>query len=217
MLRTVAMALLAMNAAHALEDMKPITDAAGKPVATSPEETQAVQVARQKLAGQLRLAPEGIVLERIAAHTWNDASMGCGKPGSMALQVITEGYAVALRAGSTRYRVHVSGDNAVICTQPLLDHNKLRRPSHARGLDLMIERARQDLAGKIGADPADIHLFSSQPQRWADTGLACPRSGESVVTRPVNGYRIALKYRGRVYTYHSDLTDVRACPAIETE
>jgi len=243
MLRTVAMMLLAMSAAHAMaeagrdatgsqtdsaagvvpstgethEDMKPVADIPGKPEATTAEETHAVQVARQKLADKLRMAPESIVLERIAAHTWNDSSMGCGKPGSMALQVITEGYAVALRAGRTRYRVHVSGDSAVICAQPLLDHNKLRRPTHARGLDLMIERARQDLAGKTGADPADIHLFSTQPHRWADTGLGCPRSGEQVETRPVNGYRIALKYQGRVYTYHSDLTDVRACPAIETE
>jgi len=248
MLRTVAMTLLAMGAAHTmtdagrgatgsrpggsagvvsstpasevLEDVKPIPDAAaGKPAATTPEETRAVQVARRKLAGKLQIAPEEIVLERIVARTWNDSSMDCGKPGAMALQVITEGYAVLLRAGTgrTRYRVHVSGDNAAICTQPLLERNELRRATHARSLDLMIERARQDLASKLGADPANIHLVSTQPRRWADTGLECPRSGEQVVTRPVNGYRIALGYHGRVYTYHSDLTGVRACPAIETE
>lgn len=248
MLRTVATILLAMSVAHALagdgrdatgsqvngsagmalpnpsasevlEDVKPTPDSSGKPAATTAEEIQAVQVARQKLAGKLQIAPEEIVLERIVARTWNDSSMGCGKPGAMALQVITEGYAVLLRAGTgrTRYRVHVSGNNAVICTQPLLERNESRRTTHARGLDLMIERARQDLAGKLGAAPADVHLFSTQPRRWADTGLDCPGSGEQVVTRQVDGYRIAFKYRGRIYTYHSDLTDVRACPPIERE
>lgn len=197
---------------------KPMSEPSDAKLAPStPEQTAAAELARQKLAEKLQLAPADIKLTQIQARTWSDSNMGCGKPGSMALQVITEGYAVTLLAQGAKYRVHVSGNNTVVCDQPMLERNQARRPSNARGLDVMIEKARQDLAQKLGVDPAQVHLYGTKPQRWSDTGLDCPLEGEKVVSKPVNGYRLALKYQARIYVYHCDMQDVRACPPIQAQ
>ena len=218
MFRTVAMTVLALSAG-------PVSDAGasepGKelPAAESmtPQSQAAVQLARTALAGQLKIADSDIAMTRVEPKTWSDSSMGCGKPGTMALQVITEGHAVSLTTQGRSYRVHVSGNNAVVCDAPALTRNEQRRPGNARGLDVMVEKARQDLAQRLGADPAAVRLHGTQPHEWADSGLDCPRADETVVPGPVNGYRLSFKYNSRIYSYHSDMKEVRACPAIEPE
>ncbi len=185
------------------------------PAGTAAEEASAL--ARQTLAGHLKTAQSELQVDSIEPRTWNDSSLGCGKPGTVALQVITEGYAVTLHTADRTYRVHVAGKNAVVCDQPLLMRKEQSRPAHARGLDVMIDKAREDLATRLQADPAAIRLNGTRPQQWRDNTLDCPGIDEAVVTQPVNGFKIFLRYQGRVYTYHSDLSDVRACPPIETQ
>ena len=142
--------------------------------------------------------------------------MGCGKPGAVALTVITQGYAVVLSAQGHEHSVHVSGNNAVICSKGAMPHRD-SRAVNARGLDVMMERARQDLAKRLGADPAKIRLGGMQAQRWDDSALGCPQEGEKILAGPVDGFKLALRYSGRVYTYHTDRQDVRPCPAIESQ
>lgn len=166
MFRTVAMTVLALSAA-------PVSDGGtadpGKQApsaqATTPQSQAAEQLAKATLAGQAKIAIGDIAMTQIEPKTWSDSSMGCGKPGTMALQVITEGYAVTLEAQGRKYRVHVSGNSAIVCDQPALVRNELRRPGNARGLDVMIEKARQDLAQRLGADPAAIRLQGTQPHQ----------------------------------------------------
>lgn len=218
MFTTVAMTVLALSAA-------PVSDGGaadpGKQApsaqATTPQSQAAEQLAKATLAGQAKIAIGDIAMTQIEPKTWSDSSMGCGKPGTMALQVITEGYAVTLEAQGRKYRVHVSGNSAIVCDQPALVRNELRRPGNARGLDVMIEKARQDLAQRLGADPAAIRLQGTQPHQWADSGLDCPRADEVVVAGPINGYRLSLNYHSRIYQYHSDMKQVRACPPIEAQ
>jgi hypothetical protein len=184
-------------------------------VTTSAKE-QAEQRARAKLAEHLRVAPDEITVTRSEPQTWSDSSMGCGKRGAVALTVITEGYAVVLAAQGREHNVHVSGSNAVICNKGATLQRD-GRAMNARGLDSMMERARQDLAQRLGADPAKIRLGGMRPHRWDDSGLGCPRQGETIKAGPVNGFKLSLKYSGRTYTYHTDRQDVRPCPAIEAE
>lgn len=184
-------------------------------VTTSARE-QAEQRARAKLAEQFKIAPDEITVTRSEAQTWSNSSMGCGKPGAVALTVITEGYAVVLSAQGREHNVHVSGSNAVVCNKGAILHRD-SRAMNARGLDLMMERARQDLAQRLGADPAKIRLGGMQAHRWDDSALGCPRQGEAIQAGPVDGFKLALKYSGRTYTYHTDRRDVRPCPAIEAE
>ena len=184
-------------------------------VTTSARE-QAEQRARAELAERLKIAPQEITVMHSEAQTWSDSSMGCGKPGAVALTVMTEGYAVVLSAQGREHNVHVSGSNAVVCNKAAVLHRD-GRAINARGLDVMMERARQDLAQRLGADPAKIRIAGQQPHRWEDSGLGCPRQGEAIQAGPVYGFKLSLKYSGRTYTYHTVRRDVRPCPAIEAE
>jgi len=183
---------------------------------TTSAKDEAEQRARAKLAEHLKIAPDKITVTSSEPQTWSDSSMGCGKRGSVALTVITEGYAVVLSAQGREHNVHVSGSSAVICNKGAILHRD-RRSVNARGLDLMMERARQDLAQRLGADPAKIRLGGMRPHRWDDSGLGCPRESEAIQAGPVDGFKLSLRYSGRVYTYHTDRQDVRPCPAIESE
>jgi hypothetical protein len=184
-------------------------------VTTSAKE-QAEQRARAKLAQHLKIAPDAITVTRSEPQTWSDSSMGCGKHGAVALTVITEGYAITLSAQGREHNVHVAGDNAIVCNKGAIRYRD-GRTLNARGLDMMMERARQDLAQRLGADPAKIRLAGARPHRWDDSSLGCPRDGETIQAGSVNGFKLSLKYSGRTYTYHTDRQDVRPCPAIEAE
>ena len=183
---------------------------------TAPAKEQAEQRARAELAQQLKIASDQITVTSIEPQTWSDSSMGCGKPGTMALTVITEGYAVVLSAQGREHNVHVSGDKALICNKGAVPHRD-SRAINARGLDVMMERARQDLAQRLGVDPAKIRVGGMQAQSWDDSGLGCPLAGETIQAGPVNGFKLALHYSGRTYTYHTDRQGVRPCPAIESQ
>lgn len=192
------------------------SDGSVPPVANDDAAARAAQLATQTLARQLDVPAETLTVESTKPHTWSDSSMGCGEPGAVAMQVITEGYIVTLAAAERKYRVHVSGSTAIVCSRPLLQREAKRPMTNARGLDLMIAKARTDLIQRLDADPDRIRLLGTQPQRWEDNGLGCPRANEEIIAQPVNGYRLTFSYRSRVYTYHTDMTDVRACPPIET-
>lgn len=187
-----------------------------QPSVTTSAREQAEQRARAELAGHLKIPPDDITVTRSEPQTWSNSSMGCGKPGAVALTVITEGYAVVLSAQGREHNVHVSGSSAVICDKGATVRRDTRAVN-ARGLDLMMERARQDLAQRLGTDPAKIRLAGMHPHRWDDSALGCPHKGEAIQAEPVDGFKLSLKYSGRTYTYHTDRKDVRPCPAIEPE
>ncbi len=207
MLRSAVIAVLALSGcAQAAQPGEP----AGTP------ESQALQLARETLAQRLHVAETDITVSHVTARTWNDSSMGCGTPGTVAATVITEGYAVTAAARGHAYLVHVSGANAIVCDKAGV---VLREPAAARGagIDVMMERARQDLARRLGVAPAKIRLGGVQPKQWPDSGLGCPQEGEKLEPGPVEGLVLTLKHAGRVFSYHTDRKTVRPCPAIEAE
>ncbi|MGE0581574.1 MAG: hypothetical protein AB7P31_05525 [Steroidobacteraceae bacterium] len=199
-----ALALLALSAC---------TQAA-EPVDT-PQSRAALQ-ARETLAQSLHVAIGEIRVSSIEARTWSDSGLGCSAPGAMVATVITEGYAVTAMAQGRLHLVHVSGKNAVVCDKGGV---VLREPPAARGagLDVMMEKARKDLAARLGVEAAHIRIGGLRAGQWPDSGLGCPQQDEKLSPGPVDGLVISLKHAGRVYTYHTDRKTVRACPAIETE
>jgi hypothetical protein len=196
---------------------KPVEQEQGMKPASGPSSTQAGQLASQKLASQLNIPATDTRIVRVEPHTWPDSSMGCGKPGTLAMQVITEGYVVVLFAQEQEYRVHVSGAQAMLCDKPVLTRKEPRRPVSARGLNEAVQQARADLAQRLGADVSQVSLLRTQSHRWPNNGLGCPRADETIVEAPVMGYRILLEYAARTYTYHTDMKHVRPCPAIEMD
>lgn len=184
---------------------------------TSPfDQPTAVSRAKQKLAETLRIGEADIEFVKSEERSWNDSSMGCGKPGSMAMQVITPGYAVTLRANSTDYSVHVSRSSAVVCDRPAL-MRKPSRAARARGVDALIQLAKQDLAKQLGVDASTLRVAGMQPQKWPDSTLGCPQKDERIQPGPIPGYLISLRYHKRIFTYHADMKTVRACPPIEND
>ena len=186
------------------------------PKSSSNEEADVISRAKTLLSTQLRIAVEDIEVMSVEPKTWNDSSLGCGKPGTMALQVLTPGHAVQLRAHGSVHRVHVAGNQAIVCERPVLS----RKPggaARARGVDTMMQLAREDLAKQLGVDPADIRVAGMKPQRWDDSAMECPVGNQDVKPGPLRGYKLSLRYQKRIYTYHTDMVNVRACPPISKD
>ena len=211
MYRLVAIATLVAGQVLAA----PAEEGQGGAMQTDSTEANATERARQALAKHLQIAADAIVVTGAAPKTWNDSSMGCGKPGTAALTMMTDGYAVSLSAQGREYEVHVSKANAVVCEGLATLRTAPRERASVRGLDAMLQQAKQDLAEKLGVDAATIRTSGMKPLRFADSGLDCPREGESLQQGPINGYQLALKHGGRFFTYHTDMKSVRACPPLE--
>jgi len=216
MFRTVAMSILVLAAVPACELMaSQVPDAPH--VADTPQAQEAIKRAREVVAQQLKAGEETIEVKSVEAHTWNNSGMGCARPGTMTMQVITEGYVVALISQGREYRVHVSGDRAFICDRPVLLRTDPRRSTNARGLDIVITKARADLVKRLNIEDSKVRVLGVEPHRWQDSTLDCPVPDQPVQAGPVDGYKIQLQHAGRIYTYHTDLTAVRPCPAIEAQ
>ncbi len=206
MLRTAAIAILALTGC---------ANAAPPDNSSNAAETEATQLAREALARKLHIDAGDIQVSSVVARTWSDSSMGCGAPGTVAATVITEGYAVAATAQGRTHLVHVSGSNVIVCGGAGVVR---REPSAAaRGIDAMFAQAREDLARRLGVEPARIRLGGVKGQQWPDSSLGCAQEGETPVAGPVDGLLLTLRYAGRVYTYHTDRKTVRPCPAIEAQ
>jgi hypothetical protein len=89
------------------------------------------------------------------------------------------------------------------------------RPNVAvRNLDEMIEKARADLAMRLGGNPTEITLAGWKSVQLPARVLRCEVEKGEANEPSVAGYRIVLVYKARDYTYHSDTKTVTACPRI---
>jgi hypothetical protein len=84
-----------------------------------------------------------------------------------------------------------------------------------RNLDEMIEKARTDLAMRLGGKPAEVTLAGWKAVQLPERVLRCEVQKGDAGEPVVPGYRIVLVYKARDYTYHSDTKTVTACPRIE--
>lgn len=205
-MRSAVIAVLALSAcAQAAPPEKPADPAAAA----------AAQVARDALARHLHIEAGDIEISGIVARTWSDSSMGCRTPGAVAATVITEGYAITANVKGRAHIVHVSGSHAVLCGEAGVLRRETVAP--ARGIDTLMQLAREDLARRLRVDAAKIRLGGVAAKQWPDSSLGCPLPGEEPQAGPVEGLLLTLRYAGRVYTYHTDRRTVRPCPAIEAE
>jgi hypothetical protein len=206
--------------------MASCTPTLGQSRNASDAQNTAALLAKTQLASELQLAVADIETLSSESQTWPDSSLGCGKPGTMAAQVLSEGYAVILKTARGTYRVHVAGSNAVNCgpatqwqSRSITRGGNAQREPGApiRNLNEMIDKARTDLAAKLGVPESQVRMMNFSPKQWPDSSLGCPVVGETITQQSQRGYVIALRKAERTYTYHTDLTRVRACPAIEVE
>jgi len=88
------------------------------PAATRTSRPTVSDLAVADLAGQLGIAAEAITVRSVEAVEWNDASLGCAKPGRMYAQVITPGYRIVLEANGQSYEYHTGGGSTVVRCNP---------------------------------------------------------------------------------------------------
>jgi len=187
-----------------------------RPVRITSQVTPATEVARRQLATELGVDATKVEVLTTEAQTWPDSSLGCGKPGSMAMQVITSGHAFVFDTPQGDYRVHATDKYAVVCRPATKWRDDRPSPAQMKRLNEKIETARIDLANRLNVRPTLIRTPRFVAAEWADSSMECEVANETTRAVPTKGYRIALSYQGRVYTYHTDLERVRACPAIES-
>jgi hypothetical protein len=134
----------------------------------------------------------------------------------MTTPVITEGFVVVFAlSDGTKRRVHVAGSKAIVCDRGGIP-NVPRIALPARDVGSVSEKAREDLAQRLGVPPEDIQVVKLSRVQWADSAMDCAVPGEAIDPSPVSGYLLQLRYNDREFTYHADSERVRACPPIES-
>lgn len=199
-------------AACAQEDTEP---------ALSREQQAAVAAAKRALNAANTRAAAGYTVRSVEARQWRDSSLGCPQPNAFYLQVITTGYAVLLEAEGQVHEVHVAGNNAVVCPGGLSEAAPRRSssaPVRVTNLKEMEGLASEDLARRLGVARADIRVTGRVASQWTLAGFECVGGapGESTAEPSISGFRLQLRYQGRIYTYHTDLRRVLPCPPIES-
>jgi hypothetical protein len=173
--------------------------------------------ARDRLAKELAIDVSGIEVVSSDPKTWPNSGLGCGRPGTQSLQVMTPGYEFVLKTAKGTYRVHATQKFAVVCGGATEWRNPRNVGLPLKNINAKMDAARADLAAQLNVPINEIRTQNFAPAEWPDNSMDCVVAGEELVRQSTKGYRIALRYRGRVYTYHTDLDRVRACPAIAAE
>jgi len=164
----------------------------------------AAEVARQALARELGVAPEGVRVLTISPMEWPDTSLGCPRRGTQVMPVVTSGYRVLLEARGSTHAVHVSGRRAAVCAGSAAEP----RVAVASRLASL---ARGDLAARLGIETDAVKTVSVRPHSWPDASLGCPEPDRSYAQVVTPGFLVELEAGGRIYRYHSDLRRVVPC------
>ncbi|MDH3401399.1 MAG: hypothetical protein OEM03_10605 [Chromatiales bacterium] len=72
-----------------------------------------------------------------------------------------------------------------------------------KGLERLVELAKQDLASRIGVDVKVIKIVSAAYVSWRDASAGCPEPGYEYAQVLTNGSLIVLHAEGKIYQYHS--------------
>jgi hypothetical protein len=67
----------------------------------------------------------------------------------------------------------------------------------------IVEKAKMDLARRLGVDPRDFDVVYAGAVTWPDGSLGCPQPGMSYAGSMVDGSKVLLGYDGRVYDYRA--------------
>lgn len=65
------------------------------------------------------------------------------------------------------------------------------------------ERARQDLAARLGLRIDEIRVVEARAVTWPDSSLGCPEPGRMYLQVLTPGYRVILEAQGQRYAYHA--------------
>ncbi|MBX3288055.1 MAG: hypothetical protein KF855_01800 [Acidobacteria bacterium] len=72
-----------------------------------------------------------------------------------------------------------------------------------------IQKAKQDLAGRLGISEGDISLSGVKDVEFPDMSLGAPADGEMAAQMISYGWRIDLEAAGKSYEYRGDKYQLR--------
>jgi hypothetical protein len=88
-------------------------------VSTPTTADQMLRVSVDFLAKRLGIRADEIVVIQVKPVVWQDASLGCPKPGIDYIRIETPGFMITLDYGGTRHIIHTNQVNRTIeCTPP---------------------------------------------------------------------------------------------------
>src|SRR5689334_4943745 len=103
----------------------------------------------------------------------------------------------------------------VTCAQAQQAPHNPQKPAEPRvplrNLNEMIEKARTDLAMRLGGKPTEITVAGWTSVHLPARVLRCEVTKGDEGEPTVPGYRIVLVLKARDYTYYSDTQTVSAC------
>lgn len=68
--------------------------------------------------------------------------------------------------------------------------------------EVLIEQAREDLAGRLGVDVETVDLVSFERGVWPDGSIGCPEEGKLYTQAVVIGTRIVISHDDESFAYH---------------
>jgi hypothetical protein len=68
----------------------------------------------------------------------------------------------------------------------------------------LVERARQDLARRLGISASQVTVVEAAPMTWSSLALGCPAPGLAYAAVETPGYELILDVFGQQYSYHTD-------------
>ncbi len=74
-----------------------------------------------------------------------------------------------------------------------------------------IDKALDDLAGKLKIDKTLITVVNSDEHKWNDASLGCPQKGKLYAQVIIPGFTIDLSYNNTTYSYHAGSNRVVSC------
>lgn len=81
-----------------------------------------------------------------------------------------------------------------------------KSPNTTKPSVAVIEKAKQDLAQKLGIAAAQIETVNIVEVEWSDSSLGCPQAGMAYAEVITPGYQVQLLYNNKIYPYNTDKT-----------
>lgn len=75
--------------------------------------------------------------------------------------------------------------------------------------DRATDRAKQDLAGRLGVDVNEIKIDSVESKEFSDMSLGAPADGEMAAQMIAYGWIITLSADGKKFDYRADKYQIR--------
>jgi len=158
-----------------------------------------VQSAVDRLARRLGIAAQHVEVVSAEQVAWPTSALGVERRGRMALQVITPGYRVVLKAQGKQFEYHTDSGRRVVLARieagPSPD-----KVSGGPGGDAA-QRLRQDLADRLKLTVDKVQVVAMVPTAFPDTSLGLSRPGEAYAMMITNGHVAILSAGHARYLY----------------